>query len=138
MGISDKSYFSQVADKLKDLSTPFYAHTITLTNHGPFDLPAEMRQLSLDSELNASELGGYFESVHYTDAAIGEFLNKLDAEGLLDNTTIVITGDHTGVHKYYNDDIQELSYEGDWWKEEDNKIPLIIYSNHGIESLSNK
>ena len=131
MGISDKSYFSQVADKLKDLSTPFYAHTITLTNHGPFDLPAEMRQLSLDSELNASELGGYFESVHYTDDAIGEFLNKLDAEGLLDNTTIVITGDHTGVHKYYNHGIESLSNKEDWFLDNgEPTVPFIIYNKN--------
>lgn len=56
------------------------------------------------------------------------FFNELEKSGLLKNSMIVIYGDHTGVHKYYNEDIQKLSYGGDWWKEVDNKIPLIIYS----------
>lgn len=128
MGISDKSYFEQVVPKLKELSTPFFAHTITLTNHGPFDLPDELRKLSLDSELNNSELGGYFESVHYTDAQIGHFLELLDKEGILDNTTIIITGDHTGVHKYYNSSIQALSTKEDWYLDDgEPRVPFIIY-----------
>lgn len=128
MGISDKSYFEQVVPKLKELSTPFFAHTITLTNHGPFDLPDELRKLSLDSELNNSELGGYFESVHYTDAQIGHFLELLDKEGILDTTTIIITGDHTGVHKYYNSSIQGLSTKEDWYLDDgEPRVPFIIY-----------
>ena len=128
MGISDKSYFEQVVPKLKELSTPFFAHTITLTNHGPFDLPDELRKLSLDSELNNSELGGYFESVHYTDAQIGHFLELLDKEGILDTTTIIITGDHTGVHKYYNSSIQGLSTKEDWCLDDgEPRVPFIIY-----------
>ncbi len=131
MGISDKSYFAQTAEKLKELKTPFYAHTITLTNHGPFDLPANLRQLGLDSELDASELGGYFESVHYTDAAIQEFLDKLDAEGLLDNSTIAIVGDHTGVHKYYNSGIEALSNKEDWFLDSgEPTVPFIIYNKN--------
>lgn len=128
MGISDRTYFNQVVPKLKDFSTPFYAHTITLTNHGPFDLPSELRQLSLDPELNASELGGYFESVHYTDAQIGSFLDNLDKEGLLDNSLVVITGDHAGVHKYYNNGINALSSKEDWYLDTGNSnVPFIIY-----------
>lgn len=128
MGLSDKTYFNQVIPKLKNFSTPFYAHTITLSNHGPFDLPSELRQLSLDPELNVSELGGYFESVHYTDAQIGIFLKNLDKEGLLDNSIVVITGDHTGVHKYYNDSVNTLTNKEDWYLDTGNHtVPFIIY-----------
>ena len=131
LGISDKSYFSQVAEKLQDLKTPFYAHTITLSNHGPFDLPENLRELKLNSELDKSELGGYFQSVRYTDSAINEFLNKLDEEGLLDNTTVVITGDHTGVHKYYNSSIEGLSNKEDWFLDNgEPTVPFIIYDKN--------
>ncbi len=129
LGISDESYFKQVVPMLKNLKEPFYAFTVTLTSHGPFDLPEEKRVLSLDSELDKSELGGYFESIKYTDAQIGEFLKQLDKEGLLDNTTIVIEGDHTGVHKYYNSSIEKLSNKEDWYLDNGNHtIPFIIWS----------
>lgn len=130
MGISDRSYFEQVAPMLTKLNSPFYAHTITLTNHGPFDLPTELRKLDLDNELGNSELGGYFESVHYTDAQIGYFLDLLDKEGILNNSVIAITGDHTGVHKYYNEGIEKLSSKEDWYLDDgEHKVPLVIYDN---------
>ncbi|MDD6794915.1 MAG: LTA synthase family protein [Clostridiaceae bacterium] len=128
MGLSDKSYFEQVIPKLQELKSPFYAHTITLTNHGPFDLPDDLRKLNLNSELGDTELGGYFESVRYTDEQIGMFLQKLDEAGILDNSVVVITGDHTGVHKYYNSSIEKLSKTEDWWLDNgEPNVPLLIY-----------
>jgi len=128
MGISDKNYFEQVAPKLKELKKPFYGMTITLTNHGPFNLPEEYRELNLESELNQNRLGGYFESVHYTDKQIGMFIDLLDKEDILKNSIIVIMGDHAGIHKYYNDDIDNLSNKEEWYLDDGNhKVPLIIY-----------
>lgn len=43
------------------------------------------------------------------------FLNELDKNGLLDNTVVVIEGDHTGVHKYYNDKVNEMKNPENWW-----------------------
>lgn len=127
-GLSDRSFLSQIARKVQDVDKPFFIQVPTLSSHGPFNIDKQYRELNLPHEIDESYLGGYFESVHYSDKQIEMFFNMLDEEGLLDNTIIVLYGDHTGVHKYYNDSIQLLSYEGDWWKEEDHKIPLIIYS----------
>lgn len=129
LGISDESYFKQVVPILKDLKNPFYAFTVTLTNHGPFDLPQEKRVLKLDEELDKSEMGGYLESVKYTDTQIGNFLSLLDEEGLLDNTVVVIEGDHTGVHKYYNSSIESLSNPEDWFLDNGHStVPFIVWS----------
>lgn len=129
LGLSDESYFRQVVPMLKELKEPFYAFTVTLTNHGPFDLPKEKRTLSLESELDSNELGGYFQSVNYTDKQIATFLETLDKEGLLDNTVVVIEGDHTGVHKYYNNSIEKLSQKEDWYLGNDYyTVPFIIWS----------
>jgi lipoteichoic acid synthase len=129
LGLSDESYFRQVTPMLKNLNDPFYAFTVTLTSHGPFDLPKEKRVLNLDPELDQNELGGYFESVKYTDTQIGKFLELLDKEGLLDNTVVVIEGDHTGVHKYYNNSIDKLTNKEDWYSDNGNPtIPFIIWS----------
>ena len=128
MGISDKRYFEQVVPMLKEQAEPFYAMTVTLTSHGPFDLPSQYRELNLDPELDKSELGGYFESIHYTDAQIGHFIDLLDKEGLLENSVIAIMGDHTGVHKYYDNSIETLSNKEDWYLNAGNPtVPLIIY-----------
>lgn len=131
MGISDKSYFENVSSMIKDFNSPYFVHTITLTNHGPFDLPEEKREFNLDSELGKSEMGGYIESVHYTDTQIGDFIKRLDEEGILDNSIIVITGDHTGVHKYYNHSIDNLSNKEDWFVyNNEPTVPFIIYDKN--------
>ncbi|MDZ4994219.1 sulfatase-like hydrolase/transferase [Clostridium perfringens] len=129
MGISDGSYFKQVAPMLKEMKQPFYAFTVTLTSHGPFDLPKDYRELKLSPELDNNVLGGYFQSVHYTDAQIGMFIDLLEKEGLLENTVVAIEGDHTGPHKYYNSNIESLSNPESWWLDNGNHtVPLVVYN----------
>lgn len=129
-GISDRSFLTQLADKLKDVKQPFYLHVPTMSSHGPYNIAQKYRELNLPENIDKSYLGGYFESLHYTDKQLEMFFNKLEAEWLLDNTMVVLYGDHSGVHKYYNWEIQGLSYEGDWWKDYDHKVPLVIYSKN--------
>ena len=127
-GISDRSFLRQLSNKIEDLEGPFYIHAPTMSNHGPFKIDKKYRELNLPKEIDESYLGGYFESSLYTDRQVEMFFDRLDKKGILDNTVIVLYGDHAGVHKYYNEEIQELSFDGDWWKEYDHEIPLIIYS----------
>ena len=110
LGLSDKSFFKQSVEIMKKVKEendgPFYSVLITLTNHTPFsDLELmDEYQTSIDIEvnnqtitreyLNNSVIGNYLRSVHYADQALGEFINDLDKEGLLENTVIVIYGDH--------------------------------------------
>lgn len=128
LGLSDESYLKQVAQKLKDEKQPYYAFMTTLTSHGPFDMPEDKKYLKLPKELDTNMLGAYFQAVRYTDEAIGRFIEELDKEHLLDNTVIMIYGDHCGVHKFYPDDIVNAPLEGDWWKDNERKIPFLIYS----------
>lgn len=136
-GLSDRSAFTQLSEKLKNVKQPFFIQMPTLSSHGPFDIDSKYRQLNLPKEIDESYLGGYFESLHYTDSQIEMFFNKLKESDLLDNSVIVIYGDHAGVHKYYNDSIQDLNFENNWWKDYDHKLPLIIYSqNAPAETIS--
>ena len=110
LGLSDESFFRQVVPMIKDISTslnkPYYGTLITLTNHTPwkdtelfsdYDLTMTME---IDGEevvrdyLEGTMMGNYIKSVNYMDKAIGQFISDMDDEGLLDNTVIVIYGDH--------------------------------------------
>ncbi|MDR3594793.1 LTA synthase family protein [Clostridium sp.] len=136
-GLSDRSFFTQLSEKLKDVKQPFFVQLPTLSSHGPFNIDKKYRQLDLPQEIDESYLGGYFESLHYTDAQIEMFFDRLKQDNLLDNSIVVIYGDHAGVHKYYNDDIQKLNFEDNWWKEYDHRLPLLIYSkNAPAETIS--
>lgn len=128
LGMSDESYLKQIGDKLKNEKQPFYTFLVTLTSHGPFEVPEDKQYLNLPEDLNENMLGAYFQSVRYTDEAIGKFINQLKEEGLLENTVIMLYGDHCGVHKFYEDDIKDSPLEGDWWKDNEKEIPFMIYN----------
>lgn len=130
LGLSDSSFLRQVESVVKTQKQPFYTFMVTLTSHGPFNLPASYRELNIDPKLDATKLGGYFQSFHYTDKQIGEFISKLDSDGILDNSVVVIYGDHCGVHKYYQDELADIQPSESWWMENYRRIPLIIYQKN--------
>lgn len=162
LGISDKSFFRQAVPMIKEIvetqDKPFYGTLITLTNHTPWSDLELMDEydtsitVDIDGEgvvrdyLNGTTLGDYFRSVHYMDQALEQFINDLDEAGILDNTVIVIYGDHDAriSRKNYNlmynydpitDKIKEEGDEGyiDYNEYEyklDKKVPFIIWTKN--------
>ncbi len=128
MGISDGSYLRQIVPIIKTMKSPFYTFLVTLTNHTPYNLPSIYRNLDLDKELDKTTLGGYLQSINYTDRHLGVFFDNLKKEGLLDNSVIVIYGDHEGIHRYFPDVVKNFKPSEEWWKDNHKKTPLIIYS----------
>jgi phosphoglycerol transferase MdoB-like AlkP superfamily enzyme len=127
MGISDASFLRQVEPVLAKQKEPFHAFVLTESSHTPFNLPQSLRELKLPEELDETYLGGYFQSIHYADKQIGIFLDSLKKDGVLDNSLVVLYGDHEGIHKYFPDSLAEIDLEGDWWKDNHKQTPLILY-----------
>lgn len=93
----------------------------------PFQPSEKFKSLTLPDELDNTYLGGYFQLVNYVDSCIGELLDRMEAEGMLDNTVIVVIGDHTGIHKYYEYSLEEWYDLYPWVNIEDNyTVPFII------------
>ena len=159
MGLSDKSFFKQAIPYLKDIKDTnqnFYTTLIMLSNHTPFDDLELMDEFdtSINYKVNnksitknpieGTMLEDYFRSVHYADQAIGQFIDDLDKNGLLENTVIVIYGDHEAridKEEYdllynYNPLTGELYEETDknyieynkYDYEIDKKVPFIIWT----------
>lgn len=156
LGLSDKSFFKQSVPIIKENSdNKFYATLIMLSNHTPFtdivnysdyDLTTtyidEEGNVVKDDYLENTTLGNYIKSVNYADSAINDFINELDENGLLDNTVIVIYGDHDAkikrkeFEKYYNHvDGKDLlksdpNYKtvDDYEYEINRKVPFIIWT----------
>lgn len=128
LGISDGTYLKQVVPMISKQKKPFYTFMVTLTSHCPFDLPSNLKELNLEKRFRGTKLGASFQAFHYTDKHIGLFLENIDKEIGLDNTVVVITGDHTGVHKFYQDEISKIKPSDSWWAEKNMKVPFIVYS----------
>jgi len=114
MGILDEFLFSQSLIEIGKLKEPYYLFIITLTSHMPFDAVGESNNISLANDDMTSR---YINCINYTDKVFGQFYEKLHSEGILDNSVIILYGDHEGVHKYYATSLQDNNM----------KIPFIIH-----------
>lgn len=163
LGLSDKSFFRQAVEKIKTINEEkghWYGTLVMLTNHTPFsdvdtfDYLVDYKTKQINPETNEEEeviepwleetkMGNYLKSVHYADEALGELMTRLSDAGLLDNTIIVLYGDHdcklkqSEFKKLYNNEhysevlidpentvgtIDEFTYEIN------RKVPFIIWS----------
>lgn len=134
--MNDEDFINQVIPYLNDLNSPYYAHVVLNSSHMPFHLEDNLKELELSEELDNSYLGGYFQCVKYVDTRVGMLLDALEESGTLENTVIIVTGDHTGVHKYYEYSMEE------WYDEYPfanvngyYTVPLIIHSSDFSESV---
>lgn len=151
LGLSDKSFFKQAVPKIKEIkenNQNFYGVLIMLTNHTPFDAASTVdydvdykyEKLNEETEeietisapyMESTVLGDYFKTVHYADEAIGEFIDELDKNGLLEDTVIVIYGDHDAkikkaeYRRFYNYDPYTDSLIS---KEDPNYVTVDTYS----------
>jgi lipoteichoic acid synthase len=127
-GISDRSYLRQMVPVISERKTPFLVYLATLSSHMPFKIPEAQKGLKLSLNLARTKLGDYFQCMHYTDAQLGMFFDMLSKKGLLDNTVIVLWGDHEGIHKYYPEEIEKITPRESWWYRNHKRVPLFIYS----------
>lgn len=167
LGLSDKSFFKQSVEKINKINeehTNWYGTLIMLTNHTPFsyieghtDYEVDYKYETIDEEtgekiiasapyLEGTVMGNYIKSVHYADEALGQLLEDMDKSGLLDNTVVVIYGDHDAklkkseYERFYNYDYKTdsiLTKDDPRYIEMDDidyelnrKVPFIIWTKN--------
>lgn len=91
--LGDKSFFKQSLEFMDDQQQPFYSFLITLSSHHPYTLPDSAKDFD-SGEFSGTIFGSYLESIHYTDAALGQLVEGLKARGLWENTILYVYGDH--------------------------------------------
>ena len=95
----DAQMFQIVSDSLfNDNQTdtlPRLSFIITYSTHSPFDrIQRDYPELNLPED-TPETLKRYLTCLHYTDSCIGAFMDKFMQSDLANNTSVVITGDHT-------------------------------------------
>ncbi len=108
-----------------------YVQMCTLSTHSPFRRIARFSNLSFSSEI-PQFLGDYIRSFNVLDASMGDFLESIQSDSTLQNTTIIFTSDHTifskEKHTQYHNICQK--YNLPYNIKDGNNIPFIIYSPH--------
>ena len=160
LGLSDKEFFAQSIPKLEKINSEhekWYGMIMMLTNHTPFsevekygEFDVTIKEIQADGTevvypyMEGTKLGNYFKSLHYADAALGEFINALEEKGLLDNTVFILYGDHDArlprkdydlLYNYNKETNSILDIENPNYKEYDSyqyelgrKVPFIIWT----------
>ena len=164
LGLSDKSFFKKSVKIIKDVDSKnenWYGTLVMLTNHTPFSDIEKFDYLvdyknedgTITPWLEGTKIGNYLKSVHYADEAIGELITMLEEEGLLEDTIIVLYGDHDSKIKQseFNKLYESEYYESvlidkkdtvgtidDFTYEINREVPFIIWSPDTVNTKYNK
>jgi phosphoglycerol transferase MdoB-like AlkP superfamily enzyme len=93
-GLNDRDFLQQMVPRLERLSRPFVAWMITLSLHHPFEgFPVAHKVLKLGA-LEDTSFGNYLHTMRFFDQALDDFKSALVRDGLLDDSLVVVFGDH--------------------------------------------
>lgn len=133
-GISDFDLFNEVNGLLKNRPSdqPFFAYIQTAGNHRPFTIPENNGDFEARADLTDEALAAagfrslaQFNAVRLLDYNIGHFIDLARDAGYLDNSIIVMFGDHnnrvTRTDGFMPKHFDALDLDG-------LHVPMIIYS----------
>lgn len=119
-GLSDMSFFRQSFDVLKDEKQPFYGFFVTLTSHSPFEVNLN------NFTSKETYMDNYINSINYADKAIGSFIDKLKSSGILDNSVVIVYGDHAGIDDKNLSQFLGKPIDKEYQSQNYKKIPMIV------------
>lgn len=87
-GAHDHVVLNRLLEDLDQKKSPFFTTLFTLSSHEPFEVPVKTEIHGDDNE------SLFLNSLHYTDASIGDFIKKAKTKPWWDNTIVIIIADH--------------------------------------------
>lgn len=134
---NDEDTLSKV--KQSNLSTtkshqPFFDFVFYTSSHSPYKYPEKFTKFTPLPQIeggylmnkhadNTTYKNDYFNSLYYLDDMIGETLKSYEQSGLLNNTIIIITGDHA---EEFNETGKGYWGHGSNFTKWQNHVPLAI------------
>ena len=123
LGYHDADVMPWYAEQLSKYEQPFFSTLFTQSTHSPYDYPKIFEEIEWP-EIEKQ----YVNSGHYTDIAIGMFMDKAKEQAWYDSTLFVFVADHS--HASYKNHIMEsFDYH---------KIPMLVYGEPLVDSLRGK
>jgi phosphoglycerol transferase MdoB-like AlkP superfamily enzyme len=107
----------------KNKTSPFFLTYLTVLSHHPYELPNE-------NSFNTNDVTKYNATLEHTDKFIENIYDNLKHNGLLDNTVLMIIGDHGegfGEHGVRLHDV--VPYE------EATRVPFIIHNPKWLDNI---
>ena len=129
---SDEDFMNKALDILTntDDTRPFMTWLTTVSGHQPYSSSSILgdKYLKDFSQLNYStEMKRYLSKIKVTDDGLGVLLKGLEEKGILDDTVIVMYGDHYPYGMSKNTIKQVLTYDLNDYEVE--RVPFVIYNS---------
>ncbi|WP_375321548.1 LTA synthase family protein [Aliivibrio logei] len=125
-GLSDEYTFKLAEKVLKEAKQPLMIYILTITNHTPYQVPAnyDVKPLKVSDRLlnrmkkGEEEATRLYETYQYANNALGQFVADIKASPLGNSTLIAATGDHKlrGFTMKYPEDLAVT-----------NSVPFYLY-----------
>jgi phosphoglycerol transferase MdoB-like AlkP superfamily enzyme len=93
-GLNDHDFLQQMVPRLEQQPRPFAAWLITLSLHHPFESFPDAHKVLKLGALEGTSFGNYLHTMRFFDTALEDFKAALARDGLLDNSMLVVFGDH--------------------------------------------
>lgn len=126
-GAPDCDVFNFAYDTFSNSDKPFFSYVITMTSHGPFTNASNYYNNSIYNDIEDQGTRNYLNSISYVDKSLQDFVSKIQAN--LDNTYIIIYGDHTP--NVNTDTYKQASFSMD------NRyfefVPLLVVTPDGMQ-----
>lgn len=128
-GLANDDFLEQSVGMLEGLPRPFFALLVTLTDHHPYqDLPIPAEELPL-GRLEGTLMGRYLKVCREKDRALERFARRMREAGLLEETVVVLYGDHDAGLGWGRDQLRDAGLPGETNLDlyERDRLPLLIH-----------
>ena len=132
---ANRDFIDYLEQRDPDAEKPFFGMVFYDSPHA-YDLPDDapcpfqpswdsVNYLALDEDTDPTGLHNlYRNSVHFVDGLVGKTLDTLEAKGLMDDTIVVVTGDHG---QEFNDlGLNYWGHNGDYSRYQ-TQVPMIVH-----------
>jgi phosphoglycerol transferase MdoB-like AlkP superfamily enzyme len=124
--INDASSYQEVLSRLKESDENMLVSLVTMENHMPYDDTYDEHDFISTAEiegLDHNQLENYYQSLHNSDQALGDFITALD--NFEEKTAVLFYGDH--LPGAINNFPEEALSDGLM-----HKTPFFIYTNFEV------
>ena len=123
LGYHDTDVMPWYVEQLSKYEQPFFSTLFTQSTHSPYDYPKIFEEIEWPKIEKQ-----YVNSGHYTDIAIGMFMEKAKKQEWYDSTLFIFVADHSHT-SYKNHRMESFDHH---------KIPMLIYGEPLLDSLKGK
>ena len=128
-GLDDEWMFKYAAELLKEADArgeKVMLFMMSVTNHPPYRIPEHYTPAALDTTVLGEEMAtdpdtglSILQTYQYANNALGQFLNTLEQQKVLDHTVFAASGDHNGRTLFAYPDSSKLAYKFG--------VPILFY-----------